>query len=270
MSTTALSILEQARIRNPAFSDAQMPDGALLLFLNQRQRSLLLLAGEALGPLVTTTVDIATTINGVLVGSENGVPTYLTSYEDGWPVFLDGTGVPYFDFTGPKIAGDPYGENGGTLGFPLPDNFVKLIAVSAIYDSDVTGPISIVDERSRHHHAQSREPAVFIAGNRLIPILPTNPSSSGGLAEWEDVETISLTYIAVETLDSLTDTLQVPDVMAECLVADVAALLATRTPGLSAGDRQNYRADAQACANALKNGGDIVGDVPGGSAVYIP
>jgi hypothetical protein len=268
-SVTAASILDQARIRHPKFNEADMPDGALLLFLNQRQRTHLLDYGEHLGPLVTTSVEIATTINGILVGSSGGVPVYLTTYADGWPVFSSG-GVPYFDFTGAKIAGDPFGQNGGTPGFPLPDNFVKLVNIAVTYESGVTGPVSVVDERSRHHHAQGREPAVFINGNRLIPILPTADTADGGLAEWDDVETIALSYIALPTLSTLTATVTLPDVLAECLVADVAALLATRATGLSAGDRQNFRQDAALAAQALAKGGDIVGDVPGGSVLYIP
>lgn len=270
MSITALSLIEQARVRHPLFSDADMGDGALLLFLNQRQRTLLLSYGDALGPLVSTTVSIATTINGILVGSDNGTPVYLTTYEDGWPVFKDADGVPYFDFTGPKIAGDPFGQHGGTPGFPLPDNFVKLLNVSVTYSSDVTGPVLVVDERSRHHQPQGREPQVFISGNRLVPVLPTDPSSTGGLADWSDVVSVELSYLASPALTSLTDTLTVPDVMVECLVADVALLLARRVKGLSAAERQEFRVEAAQCAAALGQGSDIVGDLPGDSVVYIP
>lgn len=268
-TTTARSIIEQARIRHPAFSDAHMPDGALLLFLNQRQRSHLLASGDGIGPLVAATAEIATTIDGVLVGSENGVPTYLTSHEDGWPVFLDDTtGVPYFDFTGPKIAGDPFGESGGTLGFPLPDAFIKLVSVVATYESGATGPVDIVHEKTRHDFAQGRNPAVFVTGNRLIPVLPASTTAIGGLAEWADVTTLTLSYIGSPTLTALTSILTVPDALVEALVADVAHLLAMRTPGLSASDRAMYRDEARTAAALLAGGSDLVGDATSGSVTY--
>lgn len=266
MSTTAQAVLDQARIRHPSFAEAEMPEGALLLFLNQRQRSLLVQAGDHLGPLVTTTAAIATTIRGTLVGSSGGVPVYLTTYEDGWPVFLGGTGVPYFDFTGPKIAGDPFGENGGTPGFPLPDNFVSLQAITVTYSSGLIGPVDVIPERARHEHAQGRNPAVFISGNRLVPVLPTSASVSRG--EWIDVVSLSLTYIALPALTSLTDLLLVPDAVVEVLIADVAALLAMRAKGLSKGERDMYREDAQVSAAKLAEGRDLVGDVSTSTVQY--
>lgn len=266
MTTTAQAVLDQARIRHPTFAEAEMPEGALLLFLNQRQRSLLVQAGDHVGPLVTTTADIATTISGTLVGSESGVPVYQTTYEDGWPVLLDDSGVPYFDFTTPKIAGDPFGENGGTIGFPLPDNFVSVQAVTLAYTSGLLGPVDIIPERARHEHAQGRNPAVFISGNRLIPVLPT--SATRGRGEWADVSTITLSYIALPSLSSLSDTLLVPDAVVEVLVADTAALLAMRAKGLSIGERQAFKAEAQEMAARLAEGRDIVGDVSTSQVLY--
>jgi hypothetical protein len=68
MTVTAQDLIDQARIRHWAFADVALGDGAALLFLNQRQRHLLLRFRDQLRGLVNTTVAQAGVVNGVLVG----------------------------------------------------------------------------------------------------------------------------------------------------------------------------------------------------------
>ncbi len=48
--------------------------------MDTRQRTLLLQYGGAVDGLVSTSVDLATVISGILVGSSSGVPVFGTTY----------------------------------------------------------------------------------------------------------------------------------------------------------------------------------------------
>jgi hypothetical protein len=135
MMLTVQQLVENARARHPAFTKLAWPDGALLLFLNTYQRTKLLELADSIEPLVGQAKQIASVIAGALVGSDAGVPYYITTSGDGWPVQNSG-GVPYVDFTQPPIALDPFGATGGTPGFPLPTEFIRLINITAASNYD--------------------------------------------------------------------------------------------------------------------------------------
>lgn len=197
------------------------PEGALLLFLNQYQREKLLELGDSIEPLVGQAKQIATVIAGALVGSDAGVPYYLTTSGDGWPVSSD-AGVPYIDFTQPAIALDPFGLSGSQPGFPLPAEFIKLINITAqsLYDAQMK--VDIITE-SRRGSTPQRDLQVFVSGNRLVP----NRVGSAPFSDrWVDVTSVTLSYVAMQTLAAPTDIITLPLALVSVLEAALAERLA--------------------------------------------
>lgn len=272
--TTVQTILDQARVRHPLFMSAGAPDGALLLGLNQRHRELVLRYADAIEGLLSTSVSLATVFTGSLVGSVNGVPSYLTTYQDGYATHKDSNGVPYWVFTEPAIAGDPFGANGGTPGFPLPGNFIKLLNVSATYGDGSVGPIGVIREGERYAIPQMRYPCAFVSGNRLVPArIASNPTVQNGSGDdWsQNITALQLSYVALPTLSALTDTVQIPDVVIGCLVAGVAEHLASLSSAMSLAEKQTFTAERKAQDALLAEyATDLVGDVQSSSVIYRP
>lgn len=263
--TTALQLLDQARIRHPAFLDVRMPDGALVLFLNTRQRALLLLLAAESEALVSQSAQIAATVNGILLGVDGaGVPQFLSAGEDGYPVFLDVDGNPYLDFTLPPVVFDPFGENGGTPGFPLPDQFVKLVSLAVIYDDGQTGPLDLVLERDRFS-GRGRVPRAFVSGNRLVPVREGGRSGANLVADqWTRVSGVQLSYVAMSTVATLADELTLPTVLEEALIAGLAEMMAiaAQPKTIDAASRRSFTTQRQEAELTLKEYGErILGDV---------
>lgn len=246
MTMTVLQLIENARVRHPAMMRVAFPDGALLLFLNQRQRTTLLKFGEEVEPLVGQAQQVATVIAGALVGQVAGVPYYVTTSGDGYPVQSVG-GVPYVDFTQLPISLDPFGATGSQPGFPLPTEFIKLINVVASSAYNAAMPVAILAE-SRRAASPQRTLAVFISGNRLVPIrqgaLPFSDA-------WTDVLSVTVSYIAMQTLALMTDLITLPLQLIDVLEAALAERLALAVPANEMSDaiRRQFtseRVDAEA------------------------
>jgi hypothetical protein len=205
MSVTVRQLVENARARHPAFTKLAWPEGALLLFLNTYQRTKLLELADSIEPLVGQARQIASVIAGALVGSDAGVPYYITTSGDGWPVQSD-AGVPYVDFTQPAVALDPFGQSGGTPGFPLPAEFIRLINITAASLYDAQMQVEIIPE-SRRAAAPQRALLAFISGNRIVPVrVGVSPYSD----RWIDVTSVTMSYVAMQTLAALADVLTLP------------------------------------------------------------
>lgn len=249
MPVTVRSIIDQARLRHWAFTEVELPDGAALLFLQQRQRTLVLRYADQIEGVVGESVELATVIGGALVGyeidpdTEQKVPVYLTTLEDGYAVQSEG-GVPVVDFTSNPIAQDPFGENGGTPGFPLPDGFLKLIDATVVHQNGRTGPLTIVGERTRLT-ATRRDPLAFINGNRLVPARDPSVAPSQARDIWSTITAVGLSYIALPVADALSDDVVIPDVLAEPLVAGLAELMATSSRSVPASEKRDFAAAAR-------------------------
>lgn len=256
---TAQTIIDAAQSRHPLFMASRIPDGAALAYMVARQRSLLLLYGGAIDGLVSISIDVATTIANTLVGSASGVPVYLTTYEDGWATHKTAANVPYWDFSEPKIAGDPFGENGGVPGFPLPDDFLRLILITCTYaDSEQVRPVDVIAEVTRLARQRPSVPTAFVSGNRLVPVRPLASGNTSDL--WSNVAAVQLSYVPSPTLTALTDTISVPAPLTEALIAGLAEYMAGMTPGLSPGDKRAFAETARLMESAL---GDFSVDVVG-------
>lgn len=266
--TTVRDVIEQARIRHWAFTDTELGDGAALLDLNSRQQRVLLKYRDSLKNLLTTSIEEAAVVAGLLVGVDtNGNPIYQTNSQDGWAVHVDANGFPYVDTTEPKIAGDPFGQNGGTPGWPLPASYVCLSVLTATFQDGSTSPIDVVGENVRFAGPPTRYPTVFISGSRLVPLRSTVPSGSPDI--WNSVSTVTLSYVPLPVLVALTDATVLPAACLEPLVAGMAALFATQSRKISQPERLMFQKEAKVAEEAVAMiAFDLLGELQSETVTY--
>lgn len=276
-TSSVRNVIDTARTRHWSFTDLVLGDGAVLLNLSQRLRTHLAAHGAKIEGLVGTSMTYEiTTVDGLLIAELNGVPQYTTTYQDGWPIHLDGFGVPYYDTTEPMIAQDPFGENGGTPGFPLPSDMVKLIEVTGVYanpapsESGLIIPIDVVPSASRVQKQPGRNPIAFVDGNRLVPLFSSYPSSVNTGDRWRSISRIILNYVALPTLTSLDQVLAIPSVLVDALIADMALLMARQAKECPPADRLGFERDAVAAAGMAADAAlDMVGEPQNNSVVFL-
>lgn len=259
MTLTAQQLVENARVRHPAMMRVAFPEGALLLFLNTYQRRKLLEMAEEIEALIGESRQIAAVIAGALIGSDAGVPYYVTTSGDGFPVSSD-AGVPYVDFTGVPVALDPFGQSGGTPGFPLPAEFIKLIHVVAGTAYNASRRVDVLPE-SRRGASPQRSLAVFISGNRMVPIREGVPPYQDS---WGEVTSVTLSYVAMQTLAALTDLIKLPLQLVDCMEAALAERLAMAVPSAEMSDmtKRGFTSDRVAAESAAAAGAlEILGEV---------
>ncbi len=275
MGTTTLRyLIDSARTRHWSFSNLPVGDGPALLYLNQRIRTRLAMHGAAIEGLVGTTMQydvpltapsllvtnagtIITTNLGVAigVGGNLGQPQLGTTYQDGWPIHITPAGYLYVDFSEPPIAGDPFGLNGGVPGFPLPEEMVRLIQVSLSYNSNPATliPCDVVTEPQRFAMMPSRNPACFISGNRLVPMLPLDANNQAD--RWFNVSKITISYVGIDTYRSLDDTINFPAVLVEGLIADCAVFLANNSKACPPADKSAIQKEAAGVGGEVGSAG---------------
>ena len=269
MTVTARQVIDTARSRHWALADVAVGDGAALTFLNYRARVQLAEHGATIEGLVGSAMSYTMgTQAGLLVALVGGVPTFATTYQNGWPVHIDGSGVPYIDTSEAPIAVDPFGAHGGTPGIPLPADFVRLIAVALLYgQGNLWIPCDIVREEQRFSTLPSRNPAAFVSGNRLVPLLPTNdvPTSD----RWNSVSQVVISYVAVQTLTTLDDVLNYPALLTEMLIADTVLFLALQSEKMPAADKAGFRQEAAERRVIVKAAGlDLLNTPQQDSVIY--
>lgn len=250
MTITVAEIIDAARVRHWSFADVVLGDGAALLFLNARQRVHLANHGAQIEGIVGTSMTYTTALNtsGALIVLLNNVPTYGTTYADGYAAHVTGGGAIYIDTAEPTIAGDPFGLHGGTPGFPLPTDFVRLINVALTYTNGVLIPCDIIPERARHTTLPGRNPTAFVSGNRLVPLMPNTIATNNTGDRWFNVTAIEISYVAVQTLSALTDVVALPAVLCEALTADLAAMFAGQSKACPTAEKAWFAQEARQCA----------------------
>lgn len=254
MGITVAELIDSARTRHWSFADTQLGDGAAVLFLNARQRVHLANHGAQIEGLVGTSVTYSLALNttGALVAVDSlGVMTYGTTYQDGYAVHVDGAGVLYIDDSEPPLATDPFGIHGGTPGFPLPADFVRIINVVLTYTQGVTIPCDIVPERQRTSTLPGWNPAAFVSGNRLVPVMANTIATNNQQDRWFSVTAIEISYVAIQTLSTITDVVMLPAVLCEALTADVALLFANQSQKCPAVDKAALATEARTCAQLV-------------------
>lgn len=264
---TALELVEGARLRHWSFTDTALGDGAAVRFLNQRIRTLLLRYRSALRGLVNASVETAAVVGGVLVGVDaTGVPYYTTTYEDGYAVHLDSTGVPYIETTEAKIAGDPFGKNGGTPGWPLPPDAIAIFSLAATMPDGSVGEVDVVEEALRHHGAPGHNLTAFLSGSRLVPV---RAAGTGVQDSWSSVTKVQLSYLPLPIVALLSDTIALPTAMAEALTAALAEMFSVQAKDCTQAERRDFAAAARRAEQELDTIAlDIVGDLQVSSVIY--
>jgi hypothetical protein len=272
--TTVRDLLDEALTRHWSFLEQRTPPGAAMLFLNRRQRKLLLEHAASVEGLVTSSRQVAAVVAGALVGVDaTGVPQYITTTGDGYAVSLDPSGVPYIDTALDPIALDPFGLTGSTPGFPLPASFVKAVAATLLFQNGDRGPLTIVREGDRLDSPQGRDAAAFVNGNRLVPIRHTINGAAVTSDLWSDVAAVALSYIAAQTFAALTDVVTLPDTLVEALVAGLAEqmALAAKPQHVSLGEKAMFTATRVESEKALRLAGDrILGDLVDDTILFRP
>lgn len=273
ITVTARQIVDEARTQDARFFSVNVPDGALLLTLNTTQRNLLLQYGSSVEGLLDQASQVAAQVNGALVGVDSGgAPHYITTQGDGYPVLNAGTvsaPIPYVDFTQQPISLDPFGLLGGTPGFPLPPDLIKLVMVVAAFCDGTTADIDVIPERSRNY-TNTHNPTAFLNGNRLVPVHTGSPPLSGIYQDvWASIASVAVSFIGMTTLSDLDAPITIPTVLHAALIAAVAFLLARTTPECTSADRATYAEMAAQTGQAIALAGiDLLGDVMQNSILY--
>lgn len=270
MPRTVQHLIDSARLRHWSFANIALGDGAALLYLQSRQLAHLAEHGAAIEGLVGTTVqyDTALQTTGTFVALDaNGVPFYSTTLEDGYAVHLDGNGVPYIDTSEAPLAVDPFGASGGTPGFPLPSDMLRLISVACIYTNNRIIPCDVIPERMRFTTLPGRNPNAFVSGNRLVPLLPLSEGNSGD--RWFSVRAVQISYVPIQTLTALDDEVLIPAVLCDALVADLALMFANQSEKCPAKDCAAIEREAERCAARIAVAADdMLDSVQHNSIVY--
>ena len=245
-SVTPRDLIDAARTRHWAFSSINFGDGAALLFLNQRQREHLAMAGADVEGIVGTAVQYAcgSAISGLLISFTGGVPIVAAADTDGWVVHVDADDVPFVDNSEPQIGADPLGDR---QGFPLPQEMVRLTNVMLIQNNRFL-PCSVVNERARLNALPGRDAVAFVAGNRLVPMRQNTPNTQNSGDRWADVTGIQMSYVAVDTMRSLDDALMLPVVLSGALIAELAHFFAMQSKEVTPSERQMFRDEADRAA----------------------
>lgn len=272
MPTTVRDLLDDARIRHWSFEQAQMPEGALLRFVHGKQRELLLRLAEDAEGLVSQTQEIATVVEGLLVGMDSDGSLYVaTTTETGWPVLQEPDGSLYIDPDTAPISYDPWGEDGDVYGLPLPPTLLRLTHVGAALSDGRFVPITVVDEtvRTLAQHQSRAALKAFVNGNRLVPIRYGVAPFTDAADSWGLVTSVQLSFIAAPALTALTDALTLPAPFLHALTAAVAEFLATASKDCPEPDRRRFeRQRAEAEAALLANAGEVLQQATTSQVVY--
>lgn len=263
--TTPRAIIDAARTRHWSFSSLALGDGAALLFLRSRVVTHIAQHGAKIEGLVGTAMSYAIPTNtpvrlvsdgGAILASTYGQQIVASSgtatprvgdlYADGWPVHISDTGVPYVDFSETPLAADPFGEFGGTVGFPLPADMIRLIAVALVYSANQIIPCDVVSEPQRFTTLPGRNPACFVSSNRLVPVQPLASGNTGG--RWANCTEIQISYVGLQALATLDELVNLPSVLVEALIADLAQYLAMQSKDCPPNDKRLLLDEAHRCA----------------------
>jgi tellurite resistance protein len=231
---TINEIVERARGRFWAFNDVQMPAGAILQFLDDRQRTTLLALISEIEALIGETREIQTALDGTVLVAEDddGAPYFSTTTEPAYAIKFSG-GVPYID-TSETFIVDPFGEEGSVPGLPLPDHVLRIIALRAVLDDGREAPINLLEEHGSASGAGATGLRAFISANRLVPV------RAGNTDWWSHVTKVRLSLVLCPQLAALTDTLTLPAACVEVMVCAAAEFMASASPKVTEQDKRRF------------------------------
>lgn len=234
---TPRALVDAARIRHPAFTEGAQSDGALVLFLNQRQRTLLAQYGASIEGIVTRSVQIAVPVDGQLVEASE-TPTLVDTTEPGYAVHVDpSTQELYVETDDPRIIARPFGVDGGAaIGIPLPNDFVRFTSVALVLGGSQLVPVEVVEETQRTE--RRRNAAMFVNRNRLVPCRALEDGNTGDI--WTRVTAVQFSYIPIQTFTTMDDDVTLPVALQEALTAGLANMMARHSRHLTAAERRAF------------------------------
>jgi len=269
LTLTTRDIVDNARMRHHLFADVEMPDGAAILWVNQRERYLLLTYRDGLKGVATKTVRTIATLPapGYRIGvTPRGTPYLLDADEqpgDGYAVYLsDWTKAPYIDQAGVPIADKPLDD-----GWPLPVEVISTMAMKAQFSGGDELPIAIKLENERTVGLPGRQLTAFASGNRVAPMQrPGYPMASTG---WGSVLATELSYIPLTRITNICCLVSFPAVLAEALVAGLAERFAKQAKGCTPAEQAQFANEARMAEKLLDDASsDILGELPSRSVVF--
>lgn len=274
---TARELIDQARIRDARFFDLKIPDGALLSYLNTKQRTLLLQLADAIQPFIDESRQVLTTVRDAVVGIDptDGVtPYYLTTRGAGYSIQIDpADGVtPYFDQTSLPLSLDPFGANGGPPGILLPVDTIKVVMAVASFSDGTTCDIEIIPERNRHQ-GPTHQISCFVSGNRMVPMRCGSSRWSGGQGQtgdwWSSCTAVAVTWVGMQSVSSLITRITIPTVMHEAIIAGLCSILAQGVVSMSPNEKAQWSVkSANADAALLSIGRDMAGQITQSTVIY--
>lgn len=221
MAVLVRQVIDNAKMRHWALNSVQMPDGASLQYVNERQRAILLALIDQWEPMLSETEQILTALQdaALVAVDDDGVPYFATTRENGYAMQFE-DGVPYIDTSRPFIV-DPWGEVGDVPGLPLPTDVLRLMLATAVLDDLRTVPIDVFDEQNAAQLGSTRNLRAFINGNRLVPKRDTDTDW------WSHVTAVRISFVGLPTLTALTDEITIPAPCVPAITAGLAEFLAT-------------------------------------------
>lgn len=272
MTTTVRSLVEQARIRHWSFTDLELGDGPAVLWINQRERTLLMRYRDQLEGLIGQTQQVAAVVDGGLVGvTEDGTPYYITTTGTGYAVHATSSGTPYIDTDDVPVIIDPFGEDGDVPGWALPVDAISILALTAVKQDGSTRPVIVLPEKNRFARQGSGALTAFVSANRIVPILPDlTTSSSNARGVWTDVTGVQLSYVGSTSVAALSDPLTIPAPLHEALIAGLAELFSTQSRAVSVAEKRAFTDAARIAAEEIgMHSFNILGTLPTRSVTYI-
>ncbi len=240
-----------------------MPDGAILQFADEKQRSILLLVIDEIEALIGETQEIETEGTATLIAvDENGAGYFATTTEDAYALRFEG-GVPYIDMSQQFVV-DPFGENGDVPGLPLPDDILRIITIVA-RDSvnNRKSKVEIVEENIAAARGGFTGLKAFISANRLVPV------RVGDTDNWSAVTSLELALVLCPTLSALTDEMTMPKACCDVFVAQFAEFLSTASRNCTEQDKRRFERQRQEAEALLKSTADeILSQVVENTVIY--
>lgn len=268
VTLTVNDVIERARARHWTFNDVQMPAGAILQFIDDRQRSIILQIAEQIEGLIGESREIEVGVSGdaVVAFDALGAPYFSTGSTPGY-VLKIASGIPYIDLSDLYVV-DPFGEDGGQPGFPLPENILWLGAIVANLEDGRTMPVLVLDNAQAAAVGGTTGLRSFLSGNRLVPIRASTIGGTGVQDWWNKVTSIRLSMIVCPQLVALADSINLPAPLVEYLIAAVCDFLAKASPKTQPIDKRTF-ADGlrEAKIDVLNAAESIVGGVQQNSVI---
>lgn len=143
--------------------------------------------------------------------------------------------------------------------FPLPaaGAITKLAAAWGLDGSGTLWPIDLVPLGERFEQPQTRDLQAYVLASELRPVRAQGlaPFTDG----WTDIVSVRFAYLAApDAFSGLADTVTLPDLLAEAVVAHLAHRMALSSPDCSASEKATFAAESHAATLMVSQMADTI------------